>query len=114
MAAGPGEISVRDTGPGLTDEDLPHAFERFYLYDRYRSERAVGSGLGLAIVKELTAAMGGGVQAASPPGGGAEFTLAVVPVPRRRRPPVTPAVGDRSRAALRRTCALTGAGRPCA
>jgi two-component system sensor histidine kinase BaeS len=80
VAAGVGRIAVRDTGPGLAAEDLPHAFERFYLYDRYRSERAVGSGLGLAIVKELTAAMGGGVEAASRPDGGAEFTLSV-PVP---------------------------------
>jgi two-component system OmpR family sensor kinase len=77
VAARPGEISVRDTGPGLTEEDLPHAFERFYLYDRYRSERAVGSGLGLAIVKELLAAMGGGVSAAGVSGGGAQFTLRV-------------------------------------
>jgi two-component system, OmpR family, sensor kinase len=77
VSARPGEIAVADTGPGLAAEDLPHAFDRFYLYNRYRSERAVGSGLGLAIVKELTAAMGGGVQAASRPGGGAEFTLTV-------------------------------------
>jgi two-component system sensor histidine kinase BaeS len=77
VAAAAGEIAVRDTGPGLADEDLPRAFERFYLYDRYRSERAVGSGLGLAIVKELTAAMGGGVAATSVPGGGAEFTLRI-------------------------------------
>ncbi|MFZ0040641.1 MAG: HAMP domain-containing sensor histidine kinase [Solirubrobacteraceae bacterium] len=81
VAAGAGRISVRDTGPGLADEDLPHAFDSFYLYNRYRSERAVGSGLGLAIVKELTAAMGGGVQATRPPGGGAEFTLTVPPAP---------------------------------
>lgn len=75
VSAGAGQITVRDTGPGLAAEDLPHVFERFYLYDRYRSERSVGSGLGLAIVKELTAAMGGGVRASAPPGGGAEFTL---------------------------------------
>jgi len=75
VAAGPGEISVSDTGPGLRPDDLPHTFERFYLYDRYRSERAVGSGLGLAIVKELLAAMGGTVQAASLAAGGAEFSL---------------------------------------
>ncbi len=50
-------FTVRDTRPGLADEGLPRAFDRFYLYDLYRSERAVGSGLGLAIVKELTAAM---------------------------------------------------------
>ncbi len=80
VAAAAGLIAVRDTGPGLAEDDVPRAFERFYLYNRYRSERAVGSGLGLAIVKELTAAMGGGVRAASLPGGGAEFTLEL-PVP---------------------------------
>ncbi len=77
VSARPGEIAVADTGPGLAAEDLPHAFERFYLYDRYRSERSVGSGLGLAIVKELTTAMGGGVHAARRPEGGAEFILTV-------------------------------------
>ncbi len=71
---------MADTGPGLADEDLPHAFERFYLTERYRSERAVGSGLGLAIVKELAQAMGGAVQAVARPGGGAEFTVSV-PLP---------------------------------
>jgi two-component system OmpR family sensor kinase len=81
VTAGPGWISVRDTGPGLEPEDLPRAFERFYLHDRYRSERAVGSGLGLAIVKELTTAMGGGVEASRAPGGGAEFTLRVPVAP---------------------------------
>ncbi|MDQ6775569.1 MAG: HAMP domain-containing histidine kinase, partial [Actinomycetota bacterium] len=68
-------ISVRDTGPGLASDDLPHAFERFYLYSRYRSERAVGSGLGLAIVEQLMARMGGTVEASAAPGGGAQFTL---------------------------------------
>jgi two-component system OmpR family sensor kinase len=73
----PGTIAVRDTGPGLAAEDLPRAFERFYLYDRYRSQRPVGSGLGLAIVKELTTAMGGGVTAAGRRGGGAEFEIRI-------------------------------------
>jgi two-component system OmpR family sensor kinase len=84
VRADQGQITVRDTGPGLADTDLPHAFERFYLYDRYRSERPVGSGLGLAIVKELIAAMGGTVAATSPPEGGAEFVL---------RLPTPPATG---------------------
>jgi two-component system sensor histidine kinase BaeS len=75
----PGEVAVRDSGPGLAPEDLPRAFERFYLHDRYRSERPVGSGLGLAIVAELVQAMGGHVEARSPDGGGAEF---VVQLPR--------------------------------
>jgi two-component system OmpR family sensor kinase len=73
-------IIVRDTGPGLGPDDLPRAFERFYLYDRYRSERAVGSGLGLAIVAQLLARMGGSVEASAVPDGGAsgaQFTLRV-------------------------------------
>jgi len=77
VRSAPGAIAVRDTGPGLAAEDLPRAFERFYLYDRYRSERAVGSGLGLAIVKELAAAMGGAVTATGRPGGGAVFEIRV-------------------------------------
>lgn len=75
------KLSVRDTGPGLASEDLPHAFERFYLHGRYRSERAVGSGLGLAIVHELALAMGGDVEAANAAGGGAQFTLRLQPEP---------------------------------
>jgi two-component system OmpR family sensor kinase len=73
-------IAVRDTGPGLEPADLPHAFERFYLHDRYRSERSVGSGLGLAIVSELVAAMGGSVQASDAPEGGAVFSVRLSPV----------------------------------
>ena len=86
-ATGPGRIAVRDTGPGLDPEDIPHAFERFYLYGRYRSERPVGSGLGLAIVKELVAAMDGTVDAATPPGGGAQFTVRLPPIPARSARP---------------------------
>lgn len=84
VSAQPGQIAVADTGPGLASEDLPHAFDRFYLYNRYRSERAVGSGLGLAIVKELTTAMGGDVHAVSRAEGGAEFTLSVPATTRPR------------------------------
>ncbi|HUO73461.1 MAG TPA: HAMP domain-containing sensor histidine kinase [Solirubrobacteraceae bacterium] len=80
ITVAPGTIAVRDTGPGLADEDIPRAFERFYLHDRYRSERAVGSGLGLAIVKELAGAMGGSVRAENALGGGAQFTVRL-PVP---------------------------------
>jgi two-component system sensor histidine kinase BaeS len=75
VRARPGLLEVTDTGPGLGAEDLPHAFDRFYLYDRYRSDRPVGSGLGLALVKELTEAMGGSVAVASAPGAGATFAI---------------------------------------
>ena len=88
VRAGEGEITVRDTGPGLDPEDIPRAFERFYLYGRYRSERPVGSGLGLAIVQELISAMGGAVEArtTSPAGGGtggAVFTIQLPSIPAR-------------------------------
>lgn len=80
-------ITVRDTGPGLEAQDIPRAFERFYLHGRYRSERPVGSGLGLAIVRELITAMGGSVEAGTPPGGGAQFTLRLPPSPAHSAPP---------------------------
>ena len=82
VEAGPGLLSVRDTGPGLAADDIPRAFDRFYLHDRYRSERPVGSGLGLAIVKELATAMGGSVEAAGSPGAGAVFMLRLPQDPR--------------------------------
>jgi two-component system OmpR family sensor kinase len=75
VSASPGVLRVRDTGPGIAPEDLPRAFERFYLHDRYRSERPVGSGLGLAIVHELVQAMHGSVSASAADGGGAEFIV---------------------------------------
>lgn len=79
VAALPGTIEVRDDGPGLRGEDLPRAFERFYLHDRLRSDRPVGSGLGLAIVAELAAVMGGTVDVRSDPGVQTTFTLHLSP-----------------------------------
>ena len=85
VRAAPGLLSVSDTGPGIAPEDVPHAFERFYLSRRYRGERPVGTGLGLAIVKQLTEAMGGTVSVTSAPGTGTTFTLRleVLPAPTR-------------------------------
>ena len=68
-------LHVADTGPGLESDDLDHAFDRFFLYDKYGRERPLGSGLGLAIVKQLAVAMGGEVRVESVPGEGATFTL---------------------------------------
>ena len=70
-----GLLRVEDTGPGLKPEEHEHAFERFYLHERYGRERPVGTGLGLAIVKELTLAMGGTVEVDSVPGRLTTFTL---------------------------------------
>src|SRR5436190_19503278 len=75
VTAKPAVIVVEDTGPGLRREDLPHAFERFYLHSRYSSDRPVGTGLGLSIVKELTQGMGGSVDVESTPGQGTSFTV---------------------------------------
>jgi two-component system sensor histidine kinase BaeS len=75
VTAKPAAIVVEDTGPGLRREDLPHAFERFYLHSRYSSDRPVGTGLGLSIVKELTQGMGGSVDVESTPGQGTTFTV---------------------------------------
>ena len=75
VVARPGRLSVRDTGPGLTEKDLDHAFERFYLHRKYSAGPAVGTGLGLAIVKDLTEAMGGNVEVESEPGAGSTFTI---------------------------------------
>jgi signal transduction histidine kinase len=87
VRASPGQIAVRDSGPGLEAQDIPRAFERFYLHGRYRSERPVGSGLGLAIVQELISAMGGSVEAAAPQGGGTQFTIRLPPAPARSARP---------------------------
>jgi two-component system sensor histidine kinase BaeS len=75
VEAEPGALVVEDTGPGLRKEELPRAFERFYLYSRYASDRSVGTGLGLSIVKELTRGMGGSVDVESSPGRGTRFTV---------------------------------------
>jgi two-component system, OmpR family, sensor histidine kinase MprB len=61
-------LDVLDQGPGISPDDLPHVFERFYRADAARS--LPGSGLGLAIVQRVVMGHGGTVTATSPPGGG--------------------------------------------
>ena len=70
-----GTVVVRDQGPGIAAEDLPHVFDRFY---RSPAARGLpGSGLGLAIVAQVVKAEGGTVEAANDPDGGARMTLAL-------------------------------------
>jgi signal transduction histidine kinase len=66
-------LTVRDRGPGIPPQDLPHIFDRFYRGDASRSRRNGGSGLGLAIVQALLTAQGGYVEVESYPGQGTVF-----------------------------------------
>ncbi len=68
-------IEVRDSGPGLTDEDAARAFERGALRDTYRDVRPVGTGLGLSIAARLVRRMGATISVGTAPEGGARFTV---------------------------------------
>jgi signal transduction histidine kinase len=66
-------ILVRDTGPGISPDDLPRIFDRLYRGDKSRSHR--GLGLGLSLVRAVVHAHGGRIEVASQPGGGSLFTV---------------------------------------
>ena len=70
-----GEVTVRDRGPGIAPEDLPHVFDRFYRAAAARGR--AGSGLGLAIVRQVADHHAGTVSAEAAPGGGALLRLAL-------------------------------------
>ena len=68
-----GEVVVRDHGPGIAEQDLPHVFDRFY---RSTNARGLpGSGLGLAIVRQVAESHGGSATAENAEGRGARFRL---------------------------------------
>jgi two-component system sensor histidine kinase MprB len=68
-----GAVVVRDRGPGIAPEDLPHVFDRFY---RAPAARGLpGSGLGLAIVAQVVKAEGGSIVATIDPEGGTRMTM---------------------------------------
>ncbi len=68
---------VRDTGPGISEEDRPHIFERFWQSRRNRSRGRGDSGLGLPIVKGIVDAHGGRIWIESAPGKGTTFYFTI-------------------------------------
>lgn len=66
-------VFIEDNGVGLSDEGLPHVFERFHRCDPSRSQP--GGGLGLSLVEATVKAHGGNVAVASSPGKGATFEI---------------------------------------
>lgn len=69
------EISVKDTGIGIEQDEIPRIFERFYRVDKARSRYSGGTGLGLAIVKHLVEAHKGELDVKSELGKGSTFTV---------------------------------------
>ena len=70
-------VRVADSGIGISPEDLPHVFERFYRADRARSRDAGGSGLGLSIARWIAAEHAGTVDLVSQCGQGTQATIRI-------------------------------------
>jgi two-component system sensor histidine kinase BaeS len=69
------QIAVSDSGQGISADDLPHVFDRFYRADAARDRASGGSGLGLAIARTLIEAHGGRIDVRSTPGQGTTFRV---------------------------------------
>lgn len=70
-------IAVIDTGQGISREDLPHVFERFWRADRSRNRNSGGTGIGLAICRRLVELQGGKIEATSELGEGSIFRFSL-------------------------------------
>ncbi|CAA7603384.1 Two component system, signal transduction histidine kinase [Acididesulfobacillus acetoxydans] len=68
-------LEVRDNGSGISPQDLPHVFERFYRGEKSRNREQGGTGLGLSIVKSLVEAHGGRIRVESVTGHGTVFRV---------------------------------------
>jgi signal transduction histidine kinase len=77
LTAAGGEVVLRveDYGIGISGEDLPHVFERFYRVSKDRSPQTGGSGLGLSICKMIAESHGGSIDVTSRPGEGSAFVV---------------------------------------
>ncbi len=68
-------IAVADEGPGISPEDQPHVFDRFWRADKARSRADGGTGLGLAIVRQIAQSHGGSIRLQSKVGVGSSFVI---------------------------------------
>ncbi len=68
-------LTVKDTGIGISEKDLPHIFDRFYKADEARTRSAGGCGLGLSIVRWIVERHGGRIEVSSTPGSGTSFHI---------------------------------------
>lgn len=75
MGADEGRLWVRDEGEGISEEDLPHVTEAFYMADKSRSRSEGGSGLGLALCLQIARLHGMELLIASKPGQGTTVSL---------------------------------------
>jgi signal transduction histidine kinase len=87
-------IEVRDRGPGIDAQDLPHIFEPFYRGRPALDRQVQGNGLGLSLVKRIATAHGGRVSVESTPGAGTTFTLHVPASMEVERPAGEPVSSD--------------------
>jgi heavy metal sensor kinase len=69
------KIQIKDSGIGISQEDLPRIFDRFFRVDKARSREMCGSGLGLSIVQWIVKAHQGRIEVASKPGEGSCFMI---------------------------------------
>ena len=68
-------FSIADTGYGISKEDLPHIFDKFYRSKEAQIAGQIGSGLGLAMTAEIIHLHGGEIEVQSEPGQGTEFNI---------------------------------------
>ncbi|HEY1379348.1 MAG TPA: ATP-binding protein [Gemmataceae bacterium] len=90
------ELSVRDTGVGIPEAELPRLFERFHQVPGTRGRSLEGTGIGLALVAELVKLHGGSIRAESSPGRGSTFIVSVPLAAEAAGGPAAPPAARRS------------------
>lgn len=83
-------VEVVDSGAGISSEDLPHIFERFWRGEHSRARKSGGAGIGLAIVRELVRAHDARIDVKSKPGEGSRFSVALPAAGTNTRLPTSP------------------------